>query len=399
MHIELWWLLLIPAVFFTLGWVAARIDIRQLLTEARELPRTYFEGLNHLLNDEPEKAINAFMVAADKDKDSKSLDLHFALGTLFRRQGEFSRAIRIHKSLLERPSLTKEERERAQFELAQDFHRAGLLDRAEKIFQELEGAKFEGRALNDLLEIYETEKKWTEAIRVRKQMDDLAKTPSFKEIAQYYCELAQEAIVEGNLDAAREHLEHAFEEHRGCARAYLLKGDIAFTRNFTDKALSIWGSIASHAPGSLGLAADRVMKLFRDCESEEQRLHGIRLLASWQQEHPSPDIFTAVFELSRSFEPVEKTIRRIKDEIDKRPSLINLNHLLDMQILNAQSQAEQQNLAQVKELITPYLKKTGFYRCSYCGFRSRNYYWRCPGCQKWETTNAHRNDISEGFNH
>jgi lipopolysaccharide biosynthesis regulator YciM len=397
MFIENWWLLLLALATgsFALGWVAARLDIRSMLAEARAMPKSYFEGLNHLLNDEPEKAINSFMVVADKDKDPKSLDLHFALGTMFRRQGEFSRAIRIHKSLLERPTLTKEERERAQFELAQDFHRAGLLDRAEKIFQELEGARFEGNALSDLLEIYETEKKWMEAIRVTRQMEAIAKTPHFKEIAHYYCEMAQEAIVKNELDEAMAYLDNAFGEYKACVRAYLLKGDILLARGEPDRALQAWAQIAPHHPEALGLAANRVMKVCRDSEDPEKVAYGLRLLARWQDDYPSPDIFSALFSLSCAANQPKTTIDMVKEEINKRPSLLNLNHLLEIQVATLKDPAERKNLAQVKELIVPYLKKLGFYRCTHCGFRSRHYYWRCPGCQKWETTEPKRSDAAD----
>lgn len=391
-----WWLFLIAVVFFALGWCAARIDIRQLLAEARSMPRMYFEGLNHLLNDQPEKAIEAFMEVADKDKDPKSLDLHFALGTLFRRQGEFSRAIRIHKSLLERPSLSREERERAQFELAQDFHRAGLLDRAENLFNNMEGAKYEGHALSDLLEIYETEKKWMDAIRVTRQMEAVGKTPRFKEIAQYYCEMAQEAIVKKDYDEAQACIDNAFKEYKGCARAFLIKGDILLARNDLDGALASWNEISRHSPKTLSLAAGRVMKLCRDSGDTARMEYGMRLLSRWQDDDPSPDIFTALFSLSCALHAKEPkaTIRMVKDEINKRPSLLNLNYLLEIQIAAAADPAERQSLTKVKELIVPYLKKLGFYRCSHCGFRSRHYYWRCPGCQKWETTEPKRNDAA-----
>src|SRR3954447_6358895 len=150
---EFWWLLPIPALFFAMGWIAARIDIKHLLRESRALPLTYFRGLNFLLNEQPDKAIESFIEVVKRDP--RTIDLHFALGSLFRRQGEIDRAIRMHQNLLERPDLATDKREAVQFELAQDFHKAGLLDRAEEMFQKLAGTPFEHESLGFLISIYE----------------------------------------------------------------------------------------------------------------------------------------------------------------------------------------------------------------------------------------------------
>src|SRR5579862_6519867 len=152
MDFELWWLLPIPALFFALGWIAARIDIKHLLRESRALPLSYFRGLNFLLNEQPDKAIESFIEVVKVDP--QTIDLHFALGSLFRRQGEIDRAIRMHQNLLDRPDLAADKRQAVIYELAQDFHRAGLLDRAENLFRKLDDSPFEHSALSHLIEIY-----------------------------------------------------------------------------------------------------------------------------------------------------------------------------------------------------------------------------------------------------
>jgi lipopolysaccharide biosynthesis regulator YciM len=158
MDFDLWWLLPIPAVFFALGWVAARIDIKHLLTESRALPLSYFRGLNFLLNEQPDKAIESFIEVVKVDP--QTVDLHFALGNLFRRQGEIERAIRMHQNLLDRPDLPADRRTMASYELAQDFLRAGMLDRAEALFAKLSGTPYETQSLAHLIAIYEQEKDW-----------------------------------------------------------------------------------------------------------------------------------------------------------------------------------------------------------------------------------------------
>ena len=224
MDFELWWLLPIPALFFALGWVAARIDIKHLLRESRALPLSYFRGLNFLLNEQPDKAIESFIEVVKVDP--QTVDLHFALGSLFRRQGEIDRATRMHQNLLDRPDLPADKRQAAVFELAQDFHRAGLLDRAEELFTKLDGSPFEHASLEFLISIYEQEKDWPKAIAVARRMEAIAKRPYFREIAHYYCELAQAALVKPDVAAAR-------GEHRPGARRIqgLRAGDHAARRS------------------------------------------------------------------------------------------------------------------------------------------------------------------------
>ncbi len=167
MEIELWWLLALPA-FFALGWIAARIDIKQLLKESRALPRSYFKGLNFLLNEQPDQAIEAFIEAARVDPET--IELHFALGSLFRRRGETDRAIRVHQNLIERDGLSATQRLHALSELGQDYLKAGLLDRAEEIFLKLRGTERDEEALQNLLEIYQQEKEWAKAVTIANAM-------------------------------------------------------------------------------------------------------------------------------------------------------------------------------------------------------------------------------------
>jgi lipopolysaccharide biosynthesis regulator YciM len=161
MEFEVWWLIAFP-VFFGLGWLAARIDIKHLVTESRSVPRTYFKGLNFLLNEQPDKAIEAFIEVVKVDPET--VDLHFALGSLFRRRGETERAIRMHRNLLERSDLAAEQRRLAQFELGQDYLKAGLLDRAEETFARLRDGPQRLDALKHLLDIFQQEKEWEKAI-------------------------------------------------------------------------------------------------------------------------------------------------------------------------------------------------------------------------------------------
>jgi lipopolysaccharide biosynthesis regulator YciM len=391
MDFELWWLLPIPALFFALGWIAARIDIKHLLRESRALPLTYFRGLNFLLNEQPDKAIESFIEVVKVDP--QTVDLHFALGSLFRRQGETERATRMHQNLLDRPDLPDDKREMATFELAQDFLRAGLLDRAEGLFTKLSGTTFEHASLGHLISIYEQEKDWQRAIAATRRMEVLAKTPYFREIAEYHCELAQTALVRGDAAAVREQVAQALATHRGCVRATLISGDLALVQGDAGEAIAQWQRIETQDPAFLSLAADRVADAFRARNDPEQ---GIRVLTNWQLQYPSLDILNALFALVLEHNGAPAAAELIKDELAKNPTLLGLDRLLEAQLLSAPPE-RRHDLELVKGLVGAHIKRLGMYRCDHCGFRAKQFYWRCPSCQKWETYSPKRTESPDGF--
>jgi lipopolysaccharide biosynthesis regulator YciM len=389
MDFELWWLLPIPVLFFALGWIAARIDIKHLLTESRALPLSYFRGLNFLLNEQPDKAIESFIEVVKVDP--QTIDLHFALGSLFRRQGEVDRAIRMHQNLLDRPDLPKDRRETATFELAQDFHRAGLLDRAEDLFVKLDGTPYEHAAQGFLLSIYETEKDWPKAISITRRMEAVSKTPQFKEIAHYHCEMAQAALARSDFAAAAAEIDLARAEYRGCTRATMLAGDLAAQQQDLALAIETWSRVESQNPAFLSLVAERVAGAYAKLADAPS---GIRRLASWQAQYPSLDILNALFTLVIAHEGPAAAADLIRAELARSPTLIALDRLLEAQLAAAPPE-RRHDLELVKGLVGQHIKRLGLYRCEHCGFRARQYYWRCPGCQRWETYSPRRTEAAE----
>jgi lipopolysaccharide biosynthesis regulator YciM len=391
MEFELWWLLPIPVLFFALGWIAARIDIRQLMRESSALPLSYFRGLNFLLNEQPDKAIESFIEVVKVDP--QTIDLHFALGSLFRRQGEIDRAIRMHQNLLDRPDLAAEKRRAAVFELAQDFHRAGLLDRAEELFTKLDGSPFEHASQGFLLSIYEQEKDWPKAIAVTRRMEALAKQPYFKEIAHYYCELAQTALVKSDFAVSKLHIDEALGEYRACARATMLLGDMHAQQGDLPGAIDIWQRIESQNPVFLSLVAERLADGYRKTDNAAQ---GLRVLRAYQAQYPSLDLLNTLFALTLAHEGPAAAGDLIKDELARNPTLLGLDRLLEAQLLSAPAE-RRHDLELVKQLVGAHIKRLGMYKCDHCGFRARQYYWRCPGCGKWETYSPRRTETPDGY--
>ena len=378
MEIQLWWLLALP-VFFVMGWVAARIDIKQLLKESRALPRSYFKGLNFLLNEQPDKAIEAFIEAARVDPET--IELHFALGNLFRRRGETDRAIRVHQNLIERDGLSDAQRLHALSELGQDYLKAGLLDRAEDIFLKLRNTERNEEALKNLLEIYQQEKEWAKAITIAEAIPNHADHLWQKEVAEFHCELASTEILADRHDEARRLLEAALAANRKCVRATLMLGELAAKVGDGDTAIEQWKRVEQQSPEYLALVAEKLMNLHQHQGRKEQ---GIALLRSWLERHPSLDMLEAVFRAELENEGPEAAYTLVRDELRRTPTLLGLDKLLEAQIL-VSPQERRPDLELIKNLIHNHTRRVARYRCDACGFKARQFYWRCPGCGGWET--------------
>ncbi|MEC5163614.1 MULTISPECIES: lipopolysaccharide assembly protein LapB [unclassified Janthinobacterium] len=378
MEFELWLLLGIP-VFFALGWIAARVDIKQLVSESRSLPRGYFTGLNHLLNDQPDKAIDAFIEIVKLDPETA--DMHFALGNLFRRRGETERAIRVHQNLLSRPDLPQEQQAHAEFELGQDYLKAGLLDRAEETFNRLLATQYAVQARRALLEIFQREKEWPRAIEAAIGLQESGAGARQKEIAQFYCELAQDALVHMHPDDALPLLEKALQTDRKNVRATLLTGDAQLAKHDVEGALLTWRRVEQQSVPHVALVAQRLMDGYKKVGRAQE---GVNLLKSYLEEASSIDLIEVVFKAVIELDGVEAAKQLVSAELRRTPTLLGLDKLLEARLMDAPA-ALWSELSMVKNLVHGYTQKLARYQCSHCGFKARQFYWQCPGCSRWET--------------
>jgi lipopolysaccharide biosynthesis regulator YciM len=384
MEFEYWWLLGFP-LFFGLGWIAARIDIRQIVSESRSLPSSYFKGLNFLLNEQPDKAIEAFIEVVKVDPET--IELHFALGSLFRRRGEYDRAIRMHQNLLERPGLGADQKLTALAELGQDYLKAGILDRAEEAFRKLEKSPQAAAARRHLLEIYEQEKDWDRAIEMTKLVQ-----PDPRDLAQYYCELAAAESAESRPDTARRHLEAALEANRKCVRASMLLGDLDKSQGDVDHAMEHWKRVESQNPAYLALVAQRLLDAYRDAGRAEE---GLTLLTGYLERYPSLDLLDTVFQHTLEAKGPEQAYALVRDELKRNPTLLGLDRLLEAQIIAAGSPDKRRDLELVRSLVHGHTRRLARYRCETCGFKARQFHWRCPACGGWETYPPRRTEEFE----
>jgi lipopolysaccharide assembly protein B len=379
---EYWQLLFFP-LFFVLGWAAARVDIRHLVKESRSLPRSYFQGLNFLLNEQPDRAIESFVDAVKVDP--QTIELHFALGSLFRRRGETERAIRMHQNLVERDDLAQEIKLQALSELGQDYLKAGLLDRAEEVFERLLDSPRIKDAKRNLLEIYQLEKDWEKAIAIAGEVPEIA---SQKEIAEYYCELAAAEMIRSRPEVASGHLKTALEKNRKCVRASLLQGDIAAQQQCDEEAIACWQRIEQQDPAYLALVAQRLLEAFRRLE---RRNEGLQLLRGYLERYPSLDLLDVVFQLVLESEGAEAAYCLVRDELKRNPTLLGFDKLIDARLLVATPETRP-DLDLAKSIVTGYTRRLARYRCDNCGFKARQFYWRCPACGGWETYSPKRTE-------
>jgi lipopolysaccharide biosynthesis regulator YciM len=377
MGFDFQWLLLALPVAFAFGWLASRLDLRQWKREQRESPKAYFKGLNLLLNEQQDKAIDAFIEAVQHDPDTS--DLHFALGNLFRRRGEYERAVRVHQHLLNRADLPATERDRAQHGLAQDYMKAGLFDRAEEAWKALEGTVFDTEARLALLTLHERSRDWRAAVDDAQKLERSSGTGSYaSRISHYWCEIAIEADAKqqtGDADAA---IRKAREAAPQAPRPLVLAGERARNAGDHVQAVQNWRQLLAGHPVAFALVA-------RDYAASalaagEQGAALAELLALYQRT-PSLDLLAA----TEMLDPQPTSQRqRVAAHLETHPSLSAARELLRLRIAE-RGTGDDPEVQSIEAAITRAAKPLQRYRCAACGFEAQYYFWQCPGCLNWDT--------------
>ncbi|MCW5258070.1 lipopolysaccharide assembly protein LapB [Verminephrobacter aporrectodeae] len=378
MEFDLGWILLGLPLAFVLGWLASRFDLRQLRAENRRAPKAYFKGLNFLLNEQQDQAIDAFIEAVQNDPDT--CELHFALGNLFRRRGEYDRAVRVHEHLLSRGDLEHSDRERAQHALALDFLKAGLLDRAEDALHRLEGTALEAQARLALLAIYERSRDWPRAAGIARKMHGADQGDFSTRQAHYLCE---QALALTDLPAAQALLEQAIHAAPEAARARIELARLQRLMGQPDALLATLKTLAAHNPAALPLAAP----LMVEAASATGRVAEVQeLLQAHYAQAPSLDVLESIVLLETADEATRATARqRYVQHLDKERSLVATAKWLATEKLEHEEFHPQIERA-LEHAVKPLLR----YRCAACGFEARRHFWQCPGCQTWDSYPARR---------
>ncbi len=374
----LWLLVALPAAF-ALGWTASRFDLRQMRIENRQTPKAYFKGLNHLLNEQQDQAIDAFIEAVQNDPDTS--ELHFALGNLFRRRGEYERAVRVHEHLLSRGDLSQAERDRAQHALAQDFLRAGLLDRAEAALGRLEGTRFESEARLALLAIYERSRDWAHAGEIAAKLEGTGQQGSFATRRAHY--LCERALAVPTPQEGDELLRQAMALAPNSARAALTLAKRLEADGKAPEALQVLEDMMLRSPSFVPLAAAQLQSLAQSTGRQQQVL---TLLKAHYDKTPTLDVLSTLVAMHAA--PAISSKGRDEGDardwyiqhLEREPSLVAAAHWIAGEKLE-----HEQFHPLVQRALDHAVKPLQRYRCAACGFEAQQHFWQCPGCQSWDS--------------
>ena len=372
MELDLTWILIGLPLAFALGWIASRLDLRQLRIANRQAPRAYFKGLNYLLNEQQDQAIDAFIEAVQNDPDTS--ELHFALGNLFRRRGEYDRAVRVHEHLLARADLSAADRQRAQHGLALDFLKAGLLDRAEDALRKLEGTSYEGQARLARLAIYERSREWPQAAEVAALLERSGEVNFSVRQAHYRCEQAREAHARGDSEQAIQILEEALRLAPEAPRARILLGQLWLHQGQAHKAFETMAPLFEKGDSSALLACTSLVKAAQAASLQEAARD---LLLQHYARLPGIDTLDALGQLQA--ESGQQARERYLQHLQGHPSLIAATRWLGTQ------EGDTALPAPVYKALEQAVRPLSRYRCAACGFEAREHFWHCPGCQAWDS--------------
>jgi lipopolysaccharide biosynthesis regulator YciM len=367
---------LLSAAAGYLGWRLGRRAQRAAGRAARRrLPADYLAGLNYVINEQPDRALEVFTRMVDVN--TETVEIHFALGSLFRRRGEVDRAIRVHQGILDRPQLEPVQREQALLELAIDYLRAGLLDRSEDLYLKLtESRHHRAAALQALIGIYEQQHDWQQAINVHRQLGAIGGDVQPSAIAHYHCELAAGARGAGRIEEARRLLREARHEQRRFPRAAILRAEIA--RDAGDHALAsrLLLLALEREPALLLEVLPRLYTCGQSLRTHEPLNAAIDSFR--RNRRPAHELASALILADVFDEP--NALGAVRDYVLSDGLLRELAQPLD-----SSNVLDDATLRRVARLLGRVLSRNPRYRCGECGFASHAWFWQCPGCKSWDS--------------
>lgn len=344
------------------------------------IPKDYLIGLNFLLNEETDKAVDIFIKMLEVDSDT--VETHLAVGKLFRKRGEVDRAIRIHQNLIARPQLERIHREQSLYELGQDYLSAGMLDRAERIFLELVNAKsHSARAIKILIDIYQQEKDWQTAIQFAKRFETTTRQNMQSVIAHYYCEIGEAEYHKTNYVQAIDALEQGLQADKSCVRASLLLAKVYMAKQDYKRALKFLKRIKEQNSDYLSEAIDLIASCYEHLNQAEELVVYLKNLV---EEYPRLPVVLILAERIRKWKGNKVAAAFVGDYVRRYPSLRGLYLFVNLYISNAEGRAKE-DLQILQNLMKKLLANKPDYQCNSCGFSGKTLHWQCPGCKEWST--------------
>lgn len=377
--------LLIYSLLFAaivIGWLLGKMERRRSpAAPSNPLTREYFQGINLLLNDKRDEAVDVLLKTLEIN--SETADTYLVMGGLFRQRGEVDRAIRIHQDLLARPNLTREQQATVRLELARDYLKAGLLDRSERLLKELidEGSSHAPVCLSYLLTIFEQEKEWQQAADIAEQLNSKGNENLHTPLAHYYCELSEQAAKLDDAVEIRSYLRKALAADKNCVRASLLEGKLEEKLGNPKDAIKAYKRIKHQDPRYLPEALAPLERCHKAIGEDREY---IKYLFGCIEEHPAVSLVISLSEGVRQLEGDKAGAYVLAEYLKKRPSVKGLHRLIDYHMTNSSGEAKD-NLGILKAFTSKLIEHKPVYRCSHCGYEGKLLHWHCPSCHRWGT--------------
>jgi lipopolysaccharide biosynthesis regulator YciM len=382
-------LALIPAAIWA-GWVMAKNTTRRSERKRNQnFSNRYFQGLNYLLDEQPDKAIAVFIEMAEVTADT--IETHLALGSLFRRRGEVERAIRVHQNIISKPGLDERQKTRALLELGEDYMRAGLFDRAENLFNELiERESYAPSALRHLLDIYQQEKDWEKALQQAQQLEAVTDEKMGLVMAHFCCEMAEIDLSENNPAAARKHLRQARRYFPESIRARLILARIAQQQEMFEEALAVYEEIAEM---DMEYIHEILAAYLDSAQKADEFPRALSNMQKWTESYDGISLLMSMTKVIREEQGLEGATHYLADALTHRPSVKGLDYLIALKLEGGpQSDSGDEILRAVAQKL---LARQPSYRCTNCGYAGHSHHWQCPSCKSWSTTHIIRGVLGE----
>ncbi len=374
--------LILAGLFLLLGaagWISGRFGERDDEDKPPPLNIDYLKGLNFLLNEQTDQALEHFLRMVRVD--DKTIETHFALGSLFRRRGEVDRAIRIHQNIIARPDLASEQRDQALYSLAKDYLAAGLLDRAENLFARLsEGSRFQVQALEALCRIYEQEHEWEKAIGAGQKLEVLGGRSLALQIAHYYCEMAEAAVGAGDYASARQYVKKAQAGRPRTMRGALTRAHIARDTDDSKTALKLYHRIIDENTYLIAEALPEIVSIYTRENKVEELERALQALLAKNPERASLVAYTAIVNNIGGIPVIDECVEQYMVNEPTLSEFVDLHRMSDGDGTDRESA-----FARVRGALSKIAAATPRYQCQECGFSSQRLLWQCPSCREWET--------------
>ena len=376
------WLLLLLPLAAASGWYAASRGHRSTRSVGSDIPQAYFKSLNLLLDEQQDKALDVLISALEAHEET--VEIQLALGNLFRRRGEIERATQLHQNLIARSGLEPQQRLLALYELGQDYYKAGLFDRAESLLLEVaEAVDYSESAYRLLLQLYEQEKEWDNAIDAAKRLSSASSEDLTGLLSQYYCELAEERMGAGFYQECAGFIDQALVFERDCTRALILSGRLRAIKNEHQLAIGEWTKIVNLHPEMLpdvvGLVRQSYQSLGRMPDYRTFLERGLELNNDFRL------VMTLVDLLVENGQPNQARSRLLSWMRDTH-SLNSLTDLIESDAGGGDDSRSDRSLSFLIDLVSALFAMARSYECRNCGFKGKSMHWQCPGCKNWNST-------------